>query len=124
MREPIRVQKQPDIIRQYQLIDPPLRQLGQGLVRDVYAARTETGEDGQTKQVVYASIDKQPNVDVEWVGEFNHEPTGRVTSASRVSAVIGGEVIYTKRTRNDLPLGGLRFAIAQRKATRKLKKLL
>lgn len=58
------------------------------------------------------------------IGEFSGEPTGEVMPCNSVTGWVGDNEVYRKIVSTDMPLSGIRTAIAQRRASNRVKKRL
>jgi hypothetical protein len=108
----------------YEVLEPPVRQIVDGSVVDVYLIKNIVDDKGEPIKDPVAYVVTNPDTLVQWHGEFSGEPTGEYSAAGRVTARIGRSEIYHKSVRKDLPLWGLRMAVAKKRATRLLKKTI
>jgi len=110
-----------EALRTAEFLEKPEVILDHGAVLKVLAVSTDTIETGQKVAMGFVATKSGRAV---ILGEFSGKPTGECMPCNAVKGFVGEEVIYDKNVPTDMPLSGLRTAIAQRRAARAVKSRL
>ncbi len=100
------------------LLEKPEVVIDQGAVLKVLAVSNAPIETGEHIAMGFVATKSGRS---EMLGEFSGKPTGEYMPCNAVKAYVGENVIYNKNVSTDMPLSGLRTAIAQRRASRIVK---
>jgi hypothetical protein len=103
-----------------EMLQEPVVRVHEGASYKIFAVTTNV-DGGPKVPIGYVSTKSGRS---QILGEFSGEPTGEYMPCNAVMGWVGENKVYNKNVSTDMPLSGLRTAIAKRRASRVVKSRL